>query len=60
MPSFEVEWSMRGTAVVEADDVDEAEALVTEALTNFETYHLDEIDVEETEMLQTTERDDDA
>lgn len=60
MPSFEVEWSMRGTAVVEADDVDEAEALVTEALTNFETYHLDEIDVEETEMLQTTEGDDDA
>lgn len=60
MPSFEVEWSMRGTAVVEADDVDEAEALVTEALTNFETYHLDEVDVEETEMLQTTERDDDA
>lgn len=59
MPSWEVEWSMRGTAVVEADDSDEAESIVTEALTNFETYQLDEIDVEETEMLETVEREDD-
>lgn len=50
---------MRGTAVVEADDSDEAESIVTEALTNFETYQLDEIDVEETEMLETVEREDD-
>jgi DNA replicative helicase MCM subunit Mcm2 (Cdc46/Mcm family) len=60
MASFEVEWRMSGTAVVEADDVDEAESLVTDALMNFETYHLDEIDVDETEMVETNERDDDA
>lgn len=59
MPSFEVEWRMTGSAVVDADDTEEAEQIVTDALTNFETYHLDEIEVEETEMLEVFPRDDD-
>lgn len=59
MAKFEVEWAMRGTAVVEADDVDEAEQIVTDALQGFETYPLEEYEVDETECLDTTPREDD-
>lgn len=59
MAKFEVEWAMRGTAKVEAEDRDEAEQIVTDALQGFETYPLEEYDVEETEMLDTMPVDDD-
>lgn len=55
MPLYEVEWSMRGTARVEADDSDEAEQIVTDALSGFETYQLETYDVEETECIDTQE-----
>lgn len=55
MSLYEVEWSMRGTAKVEADDVNEAEQIVTDALRGFETYPLDEYDVDETECIDTVE-----
>lgn len=55
MALFEVEWSMRGTARVEADDRDEAEEILTDALKGFETYPLETYDVEETECIDTQE-----
>lgn len=59
MPLYEVEWSMRGTARAEADDKDEAEEIVTDALKGFETYPLETYDVEETECVDTQEVEDD-
>lgn len=59
MPKFEVHWSANGTAVVEADDADEAGELITEAITNFETVMLDSVDVEETEVIDTQLAEDD-
>jgi len=59
MPLYEVEWTARGNATVEADDADEAEQLITEAVTNFETLMLDSVDVEEVEVIDTQIGDDD-
>lgn len=59
MPKFEVEWLMRGTATVEADDRDEAEQIVTDALRGFETYPLEEYDVDDTECVDVQEVGDD-
>ena len=61
MALYEVEWSARGTAVVEADDLDEAESLVCEAITDLDHTMLESVDVEETEVLDSkpTEADDD-
>lgn len=61
MGLYEVEWSARGTAVVEADDLDEAESLVCEAITDLDHTMLESVDVEETEVLDSkpTEADDD-
>lgn len=54
MPKFEIEWRSRGTAVVEADDATEAGLVLEDALNNFETLLLDEIDVDEV-MVDTPE-----
>lgn len=59
MPRYEVRWSANGTASVEADDADEAEQLISEAITNFETVMLDSVDVENTEVIDTQVVDDD-
>lgn len=59
MPRFEVDWRMSGTATVDADDAGEAESLVSEALHDFETYRLEEIDVDDTEVSDITEVEDD-
>lgn len=59
MPRYEVRWSANGTAAVEADDADEAEQLISEAITNFETVMLDSVDVENTEVIDTQVVDDD-
>lgn len=56
MAMFEVEWSARGTVTVEADDADEAEQLVTEGLGYFDTSQFEQFDVDETEILDTTEQ----
>lgn len=54
MGLYEVEWSARGTATVEADDLDEAEQLVTEGLRYFDTSQFEEFDVDDTEILSDT------
>ena len=53
MALYEVEWSAHGTATVEADDIDEAEALVCEAVADFDHTMLDVINVDETEVLES-------
>lgn len=47
MPKFELEWSLQGTAKIEADDADEAEALLAEGLSNLDSTMFDEVDVDE-------------
>ncbi len=46
MPTYDVDWEMRGSAVVEADDPEEALELVTEAVTNFDVSQLEQWGVE--------------
>lgn len=58
MALFEVEWAARGTATVEADDLDEAEQLVTEGLRYFDTSQFESFDVDDTEILSDTTDDD--
>lgn len=58
MPRFEVDWRMKGSAVVEADDLAEARSVVAEAVENFESYRLDEVDIEDVETLDAMEVDD--
>lgn len=48
MPQFELDWSMQGRALVEADDADEAEQILHEGLANLDSSMFDEIDVNET------------
>lgn len=50
MPKFEIEWRSRGTAVVEADDATEAGLVLEDALNNFETLMLDEVEVDEVQV----------
>lgn len=47
MARFELEWTAQGRAVIEADDADEAETLLTEGLLNLDSSMFDEVDVEE-------------
>ena len=44
---FRIEWSMNGSAVIEADDEDEAEVLLHEGLENFETVAFEQFLVAE-------------
>ena len=53
MALYEVEWSARGTATVEADDLDEAESLVCEAISDLDHTMLDTVSVDETEVLES-------
>lgn len=59
MALYDVEWIARGTAKVEADDLDEAESLVCEAISDLDHTMLEAVDVEETEVLDTHLSDDD-
>lgn len=58
MPRFEVEWSAQGRAVIEADDADEAETLLSEGLRNLDHSMFDEVDVEEVASDSVEELDD--
>lgn len=55
MPMYDVEWEMQGTAVVEADDPEEARELVVEAITNFDTLQLEQWGVDEHEITDVRE-----
>lgn len=46
MAHFELEWSMYGRAVIEADDQDEAEEIMHTNLFNLDSAMFDEIDVD--------------
>jgi len=59
MALYEVKWTARGSATVEADDADEAERLVSEGLTYFDTSQFEEFDVDETEITDTDTDDED-
>lgn len=54
MPMFKVEWTMAGDAVVEADDADEANVLVTEGLRNLDHSQFESIDCDEV-IIESTE-----
>jgi len=45
MAQFELEWTMTGRSIIEADDVDEAELILQEGLANLDTTMFDEFDV---------------
>jgi hypothetical protein len=48
MPKFALEWTVQGSAVIEADDADEAERILHDCLGNFDTSMMEEFDVLET------------
>ena len=45
MAQFELEWTMTGRAIIEADDADEAELILQEGLANLDATMFDEFDV---------------
>lgn len=45
MPLYELEWSMQGKAVIEADDPDEADELLQAGLENLDSSQFEEVDV---------------
>lgn len=45
MAQFEIEWTMTGRAIIEADDVDESELILQEGLANLDASMFDEFDV---------------
>lgn len=45
MAHFEIEWTMTGRAIIEADDVDESELILQEGLANLDASMFDEFDV---------------
>lgn len=53
---FEMCWRCEGSATVEADDADEAEDLMRDALEHFSTMDLESFDVDDTEITETTEK----
>lgn len=55
MAQFELEWSMSGRVVVEADDADEAEQLMHDNLFNLDSGMFDEIDVDSVETVSCEE-----
>lgn len=59
MPNWSIDWKMEGTAVIEADDEDEAEALAADALRDFTTYTFEEFEVDDTTVTVDEEIADD-
>lgn len=61
MPRFELEWSMMGRAVIEADDADEAEQILHEGLSNLDSSMFEEVDVLDTttDSVEGEDEDDD-
>jgi len=45
MALYELEWSASGSAVIEADDPDEAEQILHEGLANLDSSMFEEVDV---------------
>jgi hypothetical protein len=56
---FELQWTISGRALIEADDADEAEKILHEGLANLDSSMFDEIDVDETTTDDVEEQDDD-
>lgn len=48
MPKFDLEWAMYGRAVIEADDSDEAEQILHDGLSSFDTSMFEQFDVDST------------
>lgn len=61
MPRFELEWSLTGRAVIEADDADEAEQILHEGLSNLDSSMFEEVDVLDitTDSIEGEDDDDD-
>jgi hypothetical protein len=59
MPKFNLEWSVTGSAVIEADDADEAEQILHEGLANLDSSMFEEVDVLETTTDEVLEVGDD-
>ena len=59
MPKYEVEWEMTGSAVIEADNEDEAKELAEDALGDFATYSFEEFNMDETTATVVEEVPDD-
>lgn len=59
MPKFELEWSLTGRAVVEADDADEAEDILSDSLMGLDSTMLEAIDVYEVSIDGVSDSDDD-
>lgn len=61
MPRFDIEWAMYGRAVVEADDSDEAEQILHDGLSSFDTSMFEQFDVDSTETndIEQAEPEDD-
>lgn len=55
MAHFELEWSMYGRAVIEADDQDEAEEIMHTNLFNLDSGMFDEIDVDGVDTVSVEE-----
>lgn len=53
MTLWNVDWAASGTAVVEADNADEAESLVTDAVEDFDTLMLEEFQVDFVKITDT-------
>lgn len=49
MPRFDLEWAMYGRVVIEADDPGEAEQIMHDGLTAFDTSMFEQFDVDSTE-----------
>ena len=49
MPKFDLGWAMYGRAVIEADDSDEAEQILHDGLSSFDTGMFEQFDVNSTE-----------
>ena len=47
MAQFELEWTMTGRAVIEADDSDEAEQILHESMAKLDSSMFEELDVDE-------------
>lgn len=59
MSNWAIDWQMEGTAIIEADDEDEAESLAADALRDFTTYAFDEFEVDDTTVTVNEEMPDD-
>jgi hypothetical protein len=53
MPIFDCTWRMYGSARVEADDADEAEEILGEAMSTWSSMDLESMDVDGMEVIDT-------